>query len=101
MMMKSLLQREPVAAIAAITALIQAGITLTIAFGLSLTTDQAAITTFVVAAGAFVQVLLVRQQVTPVADPKNSQGESLVPVQGSPPAPAGDGFRSILPPKTA
>jgi len=84
--MKSLLQREPVAVMTAITALLQAGITLAVAFGLSLTTEQAAaLTTFVVAAGALVQVLIVRPQVTPIADPRNNQGEALIPATGSPP----------------
>ena len=57
----------------------------------------AAITTFVVAAGAMVQVLIVRPQVTPIADPKNSQGEALVPTLVPQPVSAGEPGPSALP----
>jgi hypothetical protein len=75
------LTREPVALISAAIGLIQAAIALAIAFGVNLTDTQVgAIMAFVIAVGTVAQVLLVRPLVTPVADPRDNNGNALAPV---------------------
>ncbi len=74
------LGREPVTIINAITAVIEASITLAIAFGLELSPAQAgALMAFVVAVGTLIQTVVVRSHVTPVADPRAADGQPLVP----------------------
>jgi hypothetical protein len=78
--MKSTFEREPVAFMNALTGLIEAGIALAVAFGIGLNSTQTgAIMAFVVAIGVFARVLVVRGQVTPLADPRDNDGTSLVP----------------------
>ena len=80
--MQSLIQREPVVVINTITAIIETGIALAVAFGLALSPAQVgAIMAFVVAVATLVRALLVRPRVTPLADPKDDQGNPLQPVQ--------------------
>jgi hypothetical protein len=76
----SLLDREPVAVTSALFAVIQAGITLMTVFGLvTLTPEQlAAILGFVTVLFALYNSVVVRGKVTPVADPRDDQGQSLV-----------------------
>lgn len=73
------MKREPIAIINAIVTAIQALIPLLIAFGITeITKEQSgAITSAVVAWGGLVGTFLGRNLVTPVADPKDSQGRSL------------------------
>lgn len=76
------LRREPVTVITAITALVEAGIVLAVVFGLPLSPEQvSAIMTFIVAVGTVVNILVVRTRVTPIADPRDNEGHSLVPAR--------------------
>ena len=69
---------EPVAIIAAIVGLIEAIIALLPLFGVRLTVEQqAALMGVVVAAGSVVSALWARSLVTPVANPKDNDGNVL------------------------
>jgi hypothetical protein len=86
--MRGFFAQEPVLVVNAVTAVIEAGIALAIAFGLPITTAQfGAVMTFVIAVGAMIQVLIVRAQVTPLANPKNNEGVPLEPAAAPAPAP--------------
>lgn len=68
-------QLEPVAVINSGIGLIEALIALAIGFGLDITTEQAALLmTMVITLGNFLQTMLVRAQVTPIANARNSEG---------------------------
>ena len=74
------MKREPVAIINAIISLIEAGIAVAVGFGLDWTGEQVALVmAAVIALGNVIKTILVRQQVTPLADPRNAQGVRLVP----------------------
>ncbi len=74
------MKREPVAIINAIIALIEAGIAVAVGFGLDWSGEQVALVmAAVVALGTVIKTVLVREQVTPLADPRNAQGVRLVP----------------------
>ena len=74
------MKREPVAIINAIIALIEAGIAVAVGFGLDWSGEQVALVmAAVVALGTVIKTILVREQVTPLADPRNAQGVRLVP----------------------
>jgi hypothetical protein len=78
--MKNLYANEPVAVITAVIALVSAIVALLPMFGVALTAEQiGGIMAVVVALGSVVSTLLVRSQVTPVANPRDNQGERLVP----------------------
>lgn len=69
---------EPVAIIAAIVGLIEAVIALLPLFGVALTVEQqAALMGVVVAAGSVVSAVWARSLVTPVANPKDNDGNVL------------------------
>ncbi len=75
----SFLKREPVVLNNALTGVIETGLLLAVAFGLQLTSAQiGAIMAFVVALLTLVRILLVRPQVTPVADPRDNAGHPVV-----------------------
>ena len=76
------LQREPLAIITAIITVIEMALPMLVVLNvIYLNADQmAAIMAFVVAVGGLAGVFFVRPRVTPVADPRNNEGESLVPV---------------------
>lgn len=72
------MKREPIAIINAVVTAIQALIPLVLAFGIAITKEQsAAISAAVVAWGGLLGTFLGRNLVTPVADPKNNEGQSL------------------------
>ena len=72
------MKREPVAIITAIVAVIEAGIALILAFGIQLTNEQiGAIFAFVAAVGGVIEILIIRPQVTPIADPRDNDGNTL------------------------
>ncbi len=75
------MNREPIAIVNAIVTAIQALIPLLLAFGIvQITKEQSgAISSAVVAWAGLVGTLLGRNLVTPVADPKNNEGRSLLP----------------------
>jgi len=74
------MKREPVAIINAIISLIEAGIAVAVGFGLDWTGEQVALVmAAVIALGNVIKTILVRDQVTPLADPRNAQGVRLVP----------------------
>lgn len=74
------MKREPVAIINAVIALIEAGIAVAVGFGLDWSGEQVALVmAAVVALGTVIKTILVREQVTPLADPRNAQGVRLVP----------------------
>jgi hypothetical protein len=75
------MKREPIAVINSVVTLIQALIALLLAFGVfQLTKEQSgAITSAVVAWGGLLGTLFGRNLVTPVADPKDNQGNPLKP----------------------
>lgn len=82
---KLLLTSEPTATINAIVRVIELGIVMFVAFGLDWTTEQiAAVVAFVTAVGFAVQTVFVRARVTPVADPHDNDGDTLVPVFSPP-----------------
>jgi uncharacterized membrane protein YphA (DoxX/SURF4 family) len=86
----SLLDREPVAVINAVIGTIEAGIALAVAFGLMLNPAQVgAIMAFVVAIGTLLRIFLVRPQVTPLADPRDNQGNQLLAASSGQTAPGG------------
>ena len=69
---------EPVAIITAITTLIQATIALLPLFGVPLTVEQqAALMAVVIAAAGVVSAVWARSLVTPVANPKDNDGNPL------------------------
>jgi len=72
--------REPISIINAVVTVIQATIPLLLAFGIATITKEqsAAITSAAVAWGGLLGTFLGRNLVTPVADPKNNEGKSLV-----------------------
>ena len=77
----SLFEREPVAVLNAAIAIVETALVLAIAFGLELTSAQVgAIMGFVVAVTTLIRILLVRSQVTPVANPRDNAGNQLVPL---------------------
>ncbi len=72
------MQTEPVAIIAAIIGLIEAGIALLPLFGVPLTVEQqAGLMGFVVAAGSVASAIWARSLVTPVANPQDNDGNPL------------------------
>jgi hypothetical protein len=76
--MKNLMTNEPVAVITSVIAFISAVIAMLPLFGVPLTAEQAAgIMAVVVAAGGVVSTLLIRSQVTPVANPRDNDGNEL------------------------
>ena len=76
------LQTEPVAIIAAIVGLIEAIVALLPLFGVPLTVEQqAAIMAVIVAAGSVVSAIWARSLVTPVANPRDNDGNVLKPDQ--------------------
>ena len=69
---------EPVAIIAAIVGLIEAVVALLPLFGVPLTIEQqAAIMAVIVAAGSVVSAVWARSLVTPVANPRDNDGNPL------------------------
>jgi hypothetical protein len=73
------LQTEPVVIIAAITGLIEAIVALLPLFGVGLTVEQqAGIMAVVVAVSSVVSALWSRSLVTPVANPRDNDGNQLV-----------------------
>lgn len=78
--MKNLMTNEPVAVITSVIAFISAVIALLPLFGVPLSAEQAAgIMAAVVALGGVVSTLLIRSQVTPVANPYDNDGNRLTP----------------------
>lgn len=77
----SIYDKEPVVLIGAIVGVIEAGIAMLVVLGvLSLTPEQiGAIMAFVIAIGSVVSILLTRSVVTPVANPRDNDGNRLVP----------------------
>ena len=76
----SIFQREPAVLINAIIAVVEAGITMLVAFGLQLEpAQQGAIMTFVITVGALLSTVLIRSRVTPLTDPRNNDGVPLTP----------------------
>lgn len=76
--MKNLMTNEPVAVTTSVIAFISAVIAMLPLFGVPLTAEQAAgIMAVVVAAGGVVSTLLIRSQVTPVANPRDNDGNEL------------------------
>lgn len=76
----SRMRREPVAAINSMIALIEAILALAVGFGLDWTPDQVGLTmAVVVVVGNLIKSYWARDQVTPVADPRNNEGLRLVP----------------------
>lgn len=64
----SIMSTQPAAAVSTITAVVSAAITLVVAFGVNLSTDQtAAILGFVAIVGPLVSGLITRTKVTPTA----------------------------------
>jgi hypothetical protein len=74
---------EPIAVVNSTVTLVEAAISLAVGFhmaGLNLDAKELALVmAVVVAIGNMVKTLWSRGQVTPVADPKNDQGERLIP----------------------
>ena len=71
---------EPVAVVNATVAIVEAAIALAVGFGLDWTPEQVALVmAVVVALSALVKTLWARGQVTPVANPRDNEGRSLVP----------------------
>jgi hypothetical protein len=81
----SLLAREPVAITNAVFAVIQAGLTLLLAFNVITLTDtqSTALLGFLNVLFALFNIIFVRSKVTPVADPRNDQGQPLVSVNAT------------------
>ena len=78
--MKNLYANEPVAVITAVIALVSAIVALLPLFGVALTAEQiGGIMAVVVALGSVVSTLLVRSQVTPVANPRDNEWNALTP----------------------
>lgn len=74
------MNREPLFNTAAIVAVVSAALALLVSFGLGIDPGQVqAILTFVTVAAPFVVAYLARKKVTPVADPKNNDGNALTP----------------------
>jgi hypothetical protein len=72
------MQLEPIAVINSLIALAEAAIALAIGFGLKWTGEQVALVMAVVIALANVaKTIWARGQVTPVANPRNNEGQSL------------------------
>jgi hypothetical protein len=81
-MIKNLLATEPVRLITAVTTLVSAIIALLPLFGVPLTAQQAAgIMAVWLAFAGVLSSFLIRGQVTPVANPRDNDGASLVPQQ--------------------
>lgn len=76
----NLIVREPVAITNALFAVIQAGLTVLLVFNvISLTQEQsAAVLGFLNVLFALFNIIFVRNQVTPVADPRDENGQPLV-----------------------
>jgi len=74
-------QKEPVVLIGAIVGVIEAGIAMLVVLGvISLTAEQiGAIMAFVIAIGSVIGILLTRSLVTPVAYPRDNDGNELRP----------------------
>jgi len=74
-------QREPLAIITAIITVIEMLLPMLVVLNVVvLSAEQiAAIMAFVVALGGLAGVFFVRPRVTPIADPRNNEGKSLVP----------------------
>ena len=76
--MRVSMANEPVAIIAAITGLIEAIIALLPLFGVALTIEQqSALMAVVVASGSVVSAVWARSLVTPVANPRDNDGNAL------------------------
>ena len=74
------MNREPLAVRGAVVAAVAALINVAVAFGLDLTVDQvAALNAAVGLVATAVMVVWTRGKVTPVDDPRNSEGQELVP----------------------
>lgn len=73
-------QLEPIAVINTGVALCEVLIALALGFGVPLTKEQTgAVMAVVVAIGNLIKVIWARNQVTPVANPRNNEGQPLVP----------------------
>ncbi len=73
--------REPVAIANGMVGLIEAALALAVGFGAALSKEQVGLLmAVVVAVGNLVKTLWARGQVTPIADPRGSEGQ---PLQGS------------------
>jgi hypothetical protein len=71
---------EPVAVVNTAVAIVEAAIALAVGFGLDWTPEQVALVmAAVVALSALVKTLWARGQVTPVAAPRDNEGNRLVP----------------------
>jgi hypothetical protein len=80
----SLVDREPVLITTALLAVVESALTLLMLFKvIDVTPEQAtAILGFVAVVITLVNTLYVRGKVTPLADPKNNEGEPLVALKG-------------------
>ena len=78
------MKREPLAVIGGSVALVQAVIALTVTFGWLTLNDEelTALLGVVALAGTLAVTIFGRIQVTPVADPRNNDGDQLVPYVG-------------------
>lgn len=73
--------REPLITGAIVVSLVAAAVQLLVAFGIPVTPDQTqAIMGFVTILAPLVVAWIVRGKVTPTADPRNNDGDKLVPV---------------------
>lgn len=74
------MNREPLFSTATLVAVVSAALALLVSFGLGIDPTQVqAILTFVTVVAPFVVAYFVRKKVTPVADPKDNEGNSLTP----------------------
>lgn len=74
------MSKEPIALINSSIVVIEAAITLTVAFNFDLSDEQiAALMALVVAIGNLIKTFWTRAQVTPVSDPRDNQGRILKP----------------------
>lgn len=78
------MNRQPLINAALIVALAASALSVLVAFGLGLTPDQIqALMGFVTVAAPLLVALLAHKKVTPLSDPRNSDGEQLVAVDAS------------------
>lgn len=73
------MKNEPLVTVAGISAAVSAVIALLVAFGLDLSTEQTAAILGVVAVLAPLAVTVARSKVTPIANPKDADGNKLTP----------------------
>lgn len=71
--------REPVALTGLLTAAITASLGLAVLFGVNLSPEQIGGIVTTLGAWMGVATFIIRSQVTPLADPKDAQGQPLVP----------------------